>query len=84
VTPTEIQLLAIHRGPVPLEAICETYLGMSREVAYQRAALNRLPFPTFRLGASQKAKLVVAASDLAAHIDEQHRCAKEAWVTSQV
>lgn len=84
-TPTELQLLALHRAPtVCLDAICETYLSMSRETARAAAALNRLPFPTFRLHDSRKAPVMVKVSDLAAHIDSTHKCAQEEWRHSQV
>lgn len=84
-TKTEIQLLAVHKAPVvPLADICERYLGMNEEVARKRAALNRLPFPTFQLTASRKAPVMVDLSDLAAHIDGQKKCAHESWEHSQV
>lgn len=83
-TPTEIQLLAIYKGPVQLEEICERYLNLSRNEALRMAALNKLPFPTFRLTESRKAPVLVHLKDLAEHIDASHRCAKEAWEHSQV
>jgi hypothetical protein len=83
-TPTELQLLAIHKGPVPLDDICERYLNLGREEALRRAALNQLPFPTFKLAPSRKAPVLVHLKDLAHHIDESHRCAKESWEHSQV
>ena len=82
---TELKLLAIHKGPaVPLDKICERYLNMSIKTAIEAAALNRLPFPTFRLGESRKAPLMVNIKDLATHMDEGHRCAKASWERSQV
>jgi hypothetical protein len=83
-TPTELMLLAIYRGPVPLDDICTRYLNMNREVAYKAAALNHLPFPTFRLSESKKAPLLVDLRDLAAHIDHSRECAKASWEHSQV
>lgn len=84
-TPTELQLLALHRAPtVCLDDISETYLSLSPERARRAAALNQLPFPTFRLTDSQKAPVMVKLSDLAAHIDGAHRCAKDSWEHSQV
>lgn len=83
-SPTELQLLALHRAPaVCLDAICEGYLSMNRETARAAAALNRLPFPTFRLHESRKAPVMVKVSDLAAHIDGVHRCAQREWQHSQ-
>lgn len=84
-TKTEIALLAVHKAPVvPLLDICERYLGMGSEIAMRRAALNRLPFPTFRLNESQKAPVMVDISDLASHIDAQKKCAQESWENSKV
>lgn len=82
-TPTEIQLLAIYKGPIPLTEISKRYLDLSPDEAIRRAALNRLPFPTFRLSESRKAPVLVAIEDLAAHIDAQRRCAKASWEHSQ-
>ena len=82
---TELQLLAIHRAAaVRLEDICEHYLNLSPTVARQRAALNTLPFATFRMNGSAKAPLMVKISDLAKHIDQQHQVATEGWEASQV
>lgn len=84
-TKTEIALLAVHKAPVvPLLDICERYLGMGSEVAMKRAALNRLPFPTFRLNDSVRAPVMVDLSDLASHIDAQKKCAHRSWENSQV
>jgi len=85
VSPTEIQLLAVLKAPaVPLGEVCDRYLGLGEDTAYREAALNRLPFPTFRLTQSRKAPVMVNISDLARHIDEQHECAKKSWANSQV
>lgn len=82
---TEIELLALHRAPaVKLEAICELYFGMSPVVARQRAALNRLPVPTFRATDSAKAPLLVRVTDLAKHIDACRDKAAREWEASQV
>lgn len=82
---THLQLLALHRAPaVHLEAICEHYLSLSPAVARQRAALNALPFPTFRMNDSAKAPLMVKIADLAKHIDQQHQLATAGWEASQL
>lgn len=82
---THLQLLALHRAPaVRLEAICEHYLNLSPMVARQRAALNMLPFPTFRMNDSGKAPIMVKIADLAKHIDQQHQTAVEGWEASQL
>ena len=84
-TQTEIQLLAILKAPaVPLNEVCDRYLGLGTAHAMREAALNRLPFPTFRLTQSRKAPVMVNISDLARHIDNQHECAKRSWENSQV
>ena len=84
-TNTELHLLALHRTPaVPLDDICDTYLSMAADSARRHAALNTLPFPTFRLSSSIKAPIMVKLSDLAKLIDRQHQCAQAAWETSQV
>ena len=84
-TPTTIQLLAIHKAPaVPLAEISKRYLNLSPEEAARMAALHKLPFPTFSLRESQKAPLMVHLEDLAEHIDRARRCAIKSWEHSQV
>lgn len=84
-TTTEIQLLATLKAPVvPLGEICERYLGMGEEWALREAALNNLPFPTFRMTPSRKAPVMVSVTDLASHIDARRECATKAWANSQV
>lgn len=84
-TDTLLQLLALHRAAaVRLGDICEHYLNLSPIVAKQRAALNTLPFPTFRMTSSNKAPYMVKLSDLAAHIDSTHEVATEGWTASQL
>lgn len=84
-TDTELKLLVLFRQhSVHLETICEHYLGMSPTVARQRAALNTLPFPTFRTGDSAKAPLMVKVADLAAVIDAQHSNARSQWEQAQL
>lgn len=84
-SPTEIQLFALHRAPtVPLAEVCEKYLQLSQPEALRRAALHKLPFPTFRLTTSQKGPVMVKLTDLAAHIDSTHEAASAEWEHSQV
>ncbi len=84
-TPTELKLTAIHKGPVArLADISKAYLGMEYSEAAKLAAVNDLPFPTFRLRDSRKAPLMVRVVDLAAHIDSTSKCAKESWDNSKV
>jgi hypothetical protein len=84
-TPTEIQLLATLKGPVvPLYEICDKWLNMKPQTAREAAALNNLPFPTFRISDSRSAPLLVSVHDLADHIDARYATAKEGWTRSQV
>lgn len=67
---TELQLLATYRRTaIPVEQACTDFLGISPDQARRKAALNQLPFATFRLGESQKSPLLVRLSDLAKAID---------------
>lgn len=84
-TSTKLQLIAMYRGPaVQLEEICERYLSLSWHTARNRAALNLLPFPTFKLTDSRKAPLMVTVDDLARHIDASRDAARKEWELSQV
>lgn len=84
-TPTELRLLAtLHTPVVPLYDICEKWLNMKPQTARESAALNTLPFPTFRISSSRAAPLMVSVRDLADHIDAQHEAAKASWERSQV
>ena len=83
-TPTEIKLIAIYKGPtVPLAEVSQRYLGMDPDWAQKRAKTNSLPFPTFRLTDSAKAPLMVSTDDLAKHIDLQQAAAMKSWSNSQ-
>ena len=63
---------------VKLEDICVEFFGMAKEKAYQHAALNGLPVPTFRAG-SQKSPRLVHVDDLAKWLDEQRTAARLEW-----
>ncbi len=82
---TAYALLARFETPtVPLERICEEFFGMKKEKAYERAALNELPVPTFRAAESQKAPRLVHIEDLARWLDQQRAKARKEWDKSQV
>lgn len=82
---TELELLALHRSPVVrLEDICRPYMNLEYPQARDRAALNSLGVPTFRLRESRKAPLLVRVSDLASFIDTQADAADHEWRKSQV
>jgi hypothetical protein len=84
-TKTEIALLAVYRMPaVRLDDICEKYLNMTPRHANERAAMNMLGIPTFRIGVSRKAPRMVHIEDLARFIDASAATAKQDWETSQV
>ncbi|KAF1368760.1 pyocin activator PrtN family protein [Yokenella regensburgei] len=77
---TMFLLLAEFESPtIPLDEVAQRYLNMSPQVAAVRAAANELPFPTFRMGASQKAPRMVHIRDLADFIDTQKAAAKKEW-----
>lgn len=81
---TAFALLARFESPtVKLEDICVEFFGMAKEKAYQYAALNSLPVPTFRATESQKAPLLVHVEDLAKHLDDQRAAARAEWERSK-
>ena len=83
-SPTEMQLLAVHRTPaVPLADICDKYLSLSYREASRKAAMNALPLPAFRMTDSQRAPYMVRITHLAELIDRSTECAKASWDTSQ-
>ena len=53
---------------IPLALVSDKYLGMSERQAKDKASLQELPIPAFRIG-SQKSPWHVSAADLAQHID---------------
>lgn len=57
---------------------------MGKGTAYEKAALNELPIPTFRAAESQKAPRLVHVDDLARWLDEQRARARQQWEKSQV
>jgi Pyocin activator protein PrtN len=82
---TAFALLSRFESPtVKLEDISEEYFGMKKGKAYERAALNQLPVPTFRASESQKAPRLVHVDDLARWLDEQRARARAQWERSQV
>lgn len=84
-TPTELSLTAIHKGPTArLVDISKQYLGLAPVQANRRASLNDLPFPTFKLNESAKAPYMVKVTDLAKYIDDQSGKATNEWTKSQV
>jgi len=79
-TRTLFLLMAEFGTPaIPLAEICERFFGLSLAEANRLAVLNKLPLPTFRIGASQKAPRMVHLEDLANHIDKQRQEAVKQW-----
>ncbi|END1362318.1 TPA: pyocin activator protein PrtN [Salmonella enterica subsp. arizonae] len=60
-----------------LSDICEKYLGLKPATAEKKALLGELTLPTFRLADSQKAPRLVHLQDLADHIEQKRKEAKE-------
>lgn len=82
---TELELLALHRSPVVrLEDICQPYLNLEYPQARDKAALNELGVPTFRLRESRKAPLLIRISELASYIDNRAEDARKTWHKSQL
>ncbi|MGK3630405.1 pyocin activator PrtN family protein [Enterobacter cloacae] len=71
-------LMAEYETVTPaLADIAEKYLGMKPRTAEDKAAVGRLPIPTFRLGDTQKAPRLVHLEDLAHHIDKMREKAQK-------
>jgi hypothetical protein len=84
-TPTELQLLAVHKAPtLKLIDICGPYLGLSYPVALRKASSHELPFPAYRPIANQRSPWMVKVEDLATFIDAQAATAQVDWANSQV
>ena len=78
---TEIMLLMKYESPIiPLERICESYFGCSKNTAKQKAKSGTLPVPAFRLGSSQKLPWMINVQDLAQFIEQSRNEAKSEWV----
>lgn len=62
---------------IPLSAIAEKYLGLKPATAESKARTADLPFPTFRVGESQKSPRLVHIEDLAHYIDKARQDARK-------
>ena len=58
---------------------CASFFGMTEIEVKKRAALNKLPIPTFPTRDSQKSPRMVHLSDLATYIDQQREVATAEW-----
>jgi hypothetical protein len=72
------------RPQVPLKEICDSILNISFSTAQRKARLHELPFPTFRLGLSQKSPWLVSLDDLAVFINKQTSTARKDWKRMQL
>lgn len=66
---------------IPLEHVCDKYFGLPKKTAYSRAAINKLPVPTYRAG-SQKSGRLISAGNLARYLDDQKAAAELEWKRS--
>lgn len=64
---------------IELSSVCQKYFGMSPSTAEAKANACQLPVPTYRIGASQKAKRCINIQDLAEHIDRMRAQGREEW-----
>ncbi len=64
---------------IPLNEVCEKYLGLTPQTANYRASTHQLPFNTFRVGKTNKAPRMVHIEDLAHYIEEQQKHAQSEW-----
>lgn len=62
---------------IPLESICEEFLGMKPKTAAFKAAAKTLPIPAYKMRDSERAGWFIDIRDLAAHIDQQRLDAKK-------
>lgn len=84
-TTTVDLLLKVHGGVmIPLADICDRYFACDIRWARQKAALNQLPVPTWRLVDSKKAPLMVRVTDLAEYIDKRGAAEKAEHAKSQL
>ena len=76
---TTIKSLCAEYGTteIPMDAICERYLGLSVKVAKERAARAELPLPAYRT--APRAPWHVRVSDLVNLIDAHAAIARDRW-----
>ena len=63
---------------IPLEKCCRDYFGMEVKKANERACLQDLPVPTYKLGGG-RSPWFVSAEKLAEHIDKKRAEAEKDW-----
>ena len=68
-----------NRVLIPVDELAENYLGLSIATAKRKAKINDLPFPSFKMGNSQKSPYVVHLHDLVRFIDKRTIEAENLW-----
>lgn len=68
---------------IPLTDIAEEYLGLAPSTAKRKARNHELPFPTIRLGDSQKLPWYVSFDDLVSFIEGQRSKSHYDWCRMQ-
>lgn len=77
-------LLARFESPlIPLELICEEFLGLKPKTAESKAKACTLPFPTLKLRNSERSPTMVKVEDLAAHIEKKYEESQKEWQSVQ-
>lgn len=71
-------ILEFESEDIPLEKAGPKYFSLSGDELQNRARLQKLPVPVYRLG-SQKSKWYISATDLAKLIDAKREEARKDW-----
>jgi len=81
---TSFALLARFGTPlIPLEKICEEFLGLKPKTAESKAKAQALPFPTLKLRDSERSPTMVKVEDLGAYIDKKYEQSQKEWQSVQ-
>ncbi len=68
-----------NRVLIPVDELAKDYLGLSIATAKRKAKINDLPFPTFKMGNSQKSPYLVHLHDLVIFIEKRTIEAENLW-----
>lgn len=63
---------------IPLDQCCMDYFGLAPKKAAEKACLQALPVPAYKLG-SQRSPWFIDAKQLAEHIDQRRKQAQHDW-----
>ena len=81
---TTFALAARFESPtVQLSKICDEFFGITSKTAEQKAKVQLLPVPTFKLRESQNSPTLVKVDDLALYIDKCHEEYRKTWQIMQ-